>query len=217
MPDRRGFLGLVGASAALPLIPTLGSAQPNQLPVTEDWDMSWVNRVTGQHRAVFDAPELSNGLPLLRACLWGQQYREVYGSNTTVSPVLVLRHTAFAYAMDDTTCDRFGLTREFNLELFSGAPASPGNPVRGARTTVPEPFRGLNLEQFQADGGIVLGCNLAFSFELVPRFQKAGTLSAEAARAEALSHLLPGVILQPSGFFAAARAQEAGCQFIPAS
>ena len=67
------------------------------------------------------------------------------------------------------------------------------------------------------DGGIVLGCNLAFSFEVVPRFQKAGNLTPEAARAEALSHLLPGVILQPSGFFAVTRAQEAGCQFVPAS
>ncbi|HRP07518.1 MAG TPA: hypothetical protein PLL69_03430 [Gemmatimonadales bacterium] len=217
MPDRRGFLGLVGAGAALPLLPDLASAETHRPPVSEDWDMSWVDRVTGQHRAVFDAPELSNGLPLLRACLWAGQYREVYGDDTRTSPVLVLRHTAFAYAMDDATWDRFGLAGEFGLELFSGAPASPGNPVRTARSDIPEPFRSLNLEQFQASGGIVLGCNLAFSFEMVPRFQKAGNLTPEAARAEAMTHLLPGVILQPSGFFAVSRAQEVGCQFVPAS
>jgi hypothetical protein len=62
----------------------------------------------------------------------------------------------------------------------------------------------------------VLGCNLAFSFEMVPKFKQAG-MTDEAARAEALTHLLPGVTLMPSGFFAISRAQEAGCQYVPAS
>jgi hypothetical protein len=57
-------------------------------------------------------------------------------------------------------------------------------------------------------GGIVLACNLAFQF-VVSKFRTEG-VTAEAAREEALKHLIPGVILQPSGFFAVVRAQQAG-------
>lgn len=217
MTTRRNFLGALGAGAAVPMLHSSLAAADYPAPVSADWDMSWVEKVNGRHRAVFDAPELSNGLPLLRATLWGKQYAEVYNAKPSdVSSVLVLRHTAFAFAMDDATWDRFDLAKSHNLSLFHGAPVSPGNPMRTTRTDVPEPFRGMNVEQFQREGGIVLGCNLAFSFEIVPKFQQAG-VTAEAARAEALTHLLPGVTLMPSGFFAISRAQEAGCQFVPAS
>ena len=37
------------------------------------------------------------------------------------------------------------------------------------------------------------------------------------ARTRALSLLIPGVTLQPSGVFAALRAQEAGCRYLLAS
>lgn len=218
MPSRRGFLGLMGAGVALPAIAAGQSDLDYPAVQSADWDMSWVNRVTGRHRAVFDAPELAAGVPMLRASLWGPQYAEVYGvTPRQLSAVLVLRHTGFLFAMDDATWDRFDLAKEQKFQMFHGADIRRGNPVSGPRENFPEPFRGFNLEQFRRDGGIILGCNLAFSFEVVPRFQRAGNLTPEAARAEALTHLLPGVILQPSGFFAVSRAQEAGCQFVPAS
>jgi hypothetical protein len=37
------------------------------------------------------------------------------------------------------------------------------------------------------------------------------------ARKQAIAALVPGVILQPSGVFAALRAQEAGCLYLRAS
>ena len=42
-------------------------------------------------------------------------------------------------------------------------------------------------------------------------------VDAEAARTEAISMLVPGVMLQPSGIFAVVRAQEAGAQFVRAN
>ena len=42
-------------------------------------------------------------------------------------------------------------------------------------------------------------------------------LDKDAARAKAKEQLLPGMILQPNGVFAALRAQEAGCAYINAS
>ena len=42
-------------------------------------------------------------------------------------------------------------------------------------------------------------------------------MSDEAARKQAIAALVPGVVLQPSGVFAALRAQEAGCVYLRAS
>ncbi len=216
MTDRRGFLGLMGAGATLPFLPELAGAQL-PTPVTADWDMTWLGSITGKHRAVFDTPTLDAGIPLLRACIWGPQWREVYGEGETTSAVLVLRAGGFAYAMNDAAWDRFEVARTTNLSLYHGAPATPGNPVRAARSDVPERFRRFNIEPFMADGGVVLACNLTFSGQWVPRFQQAGNLTPEAAREEALRHLIPGVRLMPSGIWAVSCAQEAGCQHIHAS
>jgi hypothetical protein len=43
------------------------------------------------------------------------------------------------------------------------------------------------------------------------------TVSEEVARKQAIGYLVPGVILQPSGVFAAVRAQEAGAAYVKAS
>ncbi|MGH7655446.1 MAG: hypothetical protein ACREN6_12365 [Gemmatimonadaceae bacterium] len=69
---------------------------------------------------------------------------------------------------------------------------------------------------FVEDGGTVLACNLAFG-DVVDRFRKEEKLDETAARERAVAHVIPGVILQPSGVFAVLRAQEAGCRYIIAS
>ncbi len=215
MTSRRSFLGILGAGAALPsLAPSLLQAETGPSPVSADWDMSWVKKLTGAHRAVFDAPEVSDGLPVVRACLWGNQYAEVYNTSPSdTNAVLVLRHNAISLAFDDSFWAKFP---QVGKDAGLGD-AVTRNPVRTAYPDVPEPWRSLNLEAFRESGGIILACSLAFGLVAVPMYQEADGSSAEAATAEATSHLLPGVIMMPSGFFAAGRAQEAGCQFIPAS
>ena len=71
-------------------------------------------------------------------------------------------------------------------------------------------------ETLETAGGIALACNLAFG-DVVEKFMKEDKLDAAAARQRATEHLVPGVILQPSGVFAVLRAQEAGCRYILAS
>ena len=46
--------------------------------------------------------------------------------------------------------------------------------------------------------------------------RKAGIDQAEA-RTAALQQVIPGVIIQPSGFFAVIEAQRSGCHFFPAA
>jgi len=42
-------------------------------------------------------------------------------------------------------------------------------------------------------------------------------VSAEEARKQAIGYMVPGVILQPSGVFAAIHAQDVGCKYLRAS
>ena len=77
-------------------------------------------------------------------------------------------------------------------------------------------FDGVPLDQYVKRGGIALACNLAFA-QMVGVIEKEDKLSADAAGTKAISMLVPGVMLQPSGIFAILRAQEAGAQFVRAS
>jgi len=58
---------------------------------------------------------------------------------------------------------------------------------------------------------------LVDNLDVVPTVEKAERVSTEEATKIAKSHILPGVLLQPSGVFAATRAQEAGCTYLKAS
>ena len=60
---------------------------------------------------------------------------------------------------------------------------------------------------------VVLACNLALE-NMIGAVAKRSSQTVEAVRAEAHAHLVPGVILQPSGVYAVLRAQEAGCVYL---
>jgi hypothetical protein len=81
---------------------------------------------------------------------------------------------------------------------------------------VPAPYSTFALPRFLERGGVVLACDLAFR-DCVELVQAKHGLDPVAARELALQDLVPGVILQPSGVFAAVRAQEAGAVYVRAT
>jgi hypothetical protein len=218
---RREFLGLLGAGALASAAPSIMvGAQPARRATPRGqrgpWDLSWTERLRTRYRVVFDAPDLSEGDPILRAMVWGRQYQEAFGVEPRqAARVLVLRHLAIHFAMNDRYWARFGIAAETGFNGSDGKPLAL-NPVRAARADVPEPYRNLTLEAFQQSGGIVLACQLALTHYVVPRYQAAGLGEAEAAEA-ALADMLPGIIRQPSGIFAVSVAQDHGCRYVPVS
>lgn len=227
MTDRRTFLerlaagtsGVALGSAMLGRGPGFG---PEALAAMEvppgqqsPWDMSWRDRITGQHRLVFDAPELEDGLGVVRAVVVGQQYQQVFGLRADqISSVLVIRHHAISLIMNQAFWDRFELGKELEVKDMQEQPTTlnPALPREGATGM----FARLNLMAFMEDGGTVLACDLAFR-DPVGRISRAENLRGAEARARTLEFVVPGVIMQPSGVFATAVAQEAGCQYVRAS
>lgn len=216
---RRDFLGWLGASALLgatasPLAAATGGSETERRALAVDFDMSWTDKLTGKYRAVFDSPELSEGAALYRAIFWRSQYKDVYGTDPKeMTPVIVFRHNAISLVMDDSYWAEFEAGKVAKLRDAKGKKWTKVNPIRAAPPEAPEAARKYTLENFMANGGIVLACNLAFGGVVYEYAQKL-KLKQDEARKRALEHLIPGVILQPSGVFAALRAQQGGCGYI---
>ncbi len=186
------------------------------LPVADEWDMSWTSRVTGKYRAVFDSPEIAEGAGIVRAAAWSDLYRDVYGvEKSDISSVLVLRHAAIDLVMNDAYWARFDLGKEHKLRDANGKKWAKVNPI-SAQSLTDEKAKRYTLETFMASGGIVLACGWAFRF-VASRIAKADKLEPAEARKQALTQMVPGIVIQPNGIFAVLRAQEAGCHFAAAS
>jgi hypothetical protein len=227
MPSsRRDFLQrAAGATALLSTMPLTIDAFDRRTPSAdapqgaEKFDLSWVNRVTTKHKAIFDVPEVDSGYGVWRASLWINQYNQFMGvPPKDMTAVVVLRHHGIALAMQQSFWDKYGVGKAKNVMHPITQQPTDRNPVllSSKRKEIPEMFDAVQLDKFLARGGIALACNLAFDdcVELV----KAKDKVADAeARKRALGAMVPGVVMQPSGVFAALRAQEAGCAYLRAS
>lgn len=222
--NRRDFLGnLAGGTAAfagLPLISPghLAEFERAGVAAQQAWDVSWAQRVTGTHKAVFDVPEVESGYGVWRATIWMEQYKEVLrAADRDLRTVLILRHNAIVLSMTQAFWDEYAIGRAKSVTHPLTLQPTDRNPALLAEADgVPAPFSAFALPAFIARGGIVLACNLAFA-DCVGLVKARHNLSDDAARARALQSLVPGVILQPSGVFAAVRAQQAGAVYVRAS
>ena len=175
--------------------------------------LSWVKRLTGKYRAVFDVPEIDSGYGVWRASIWGRQYQEVLGAKPNeLSAVVVLRTTASSSRCSRRTGTNTAIGKEKNVMHPVTQQGTDRNPalLASSRGEVPAMFDDAALDRFIARGGIALACNLALQ-DVVEAIQKKENVSAEEARKQAIAFLVPGVILQPSGVFAALHAQDVGC------
>lgn len=218
--DRRDFLGtlLAGGLAPMALNSRAGEARPLTPRQGSKWDVTWADRIKGTHRAVFDSPEISEGLALLRTLVWFNQYKEVYSTPASdMSAVVVLRHNAIWMIMNNEFWDHHnvGAITKIN-DPATGQPIKR-NPFLGAT-----PFADLppdvteNILTKVLGTATVLACNLAFQ-DVVENIKNTEKVDDTRARNMAVAHVVPGIILQPSGVFAALRAQEAGCHYFIAS
>jgi len=104
---RREFLKRTGLGAsALAVLPALAGAEtPQAMPSPHDssaraamrrlldnerqgtgaqskWDTTWMQRVKGKHRAMFDVQWVELGYPLLRSGIWVEQVQDAFVAAT---------------------------------------------------------------------------------------------------------------------------------------
>jgi len=168
---------------------------------------------------VFDVPEIESGYGVWRASIWAAQYQAVLDVPARdMTAVAVLRHNGIWLAMDQPFWDRYGIGKAQGVTHPVTGQPTERNPVllSSARGEQPADVDAFALDKLIARGNVALACDLAFA-DVVELVRQRDRIAADAARAKALSHLVPGVVLQPSGVFAAIRAQELGCVYLRAS
>ena len=162
-----------------------------------EWDLTWIDRLTGKYRTVFDAPEVNEGTVFTNAQVFHMGFKEVYdATDADMQAVLVLRHRGVVMAFNDAMWEKYALGAESKV-----ANAEKVNPFT------------REMANLKNRGTIFLACNLAASRRAREIAQRLG-LNADDVKKELYANLIPGVIVQTSGVFATIRAQQAGCSFM---
>ncbi|MFN8571983.1 MAG: hypothetical protein U0132_08005 [Gemmatimonadaceae bacterium] len=225
MSTRRSFLRhAAGGTVLLSALPHSLQAYTVDPAATlpqggEKFDLSWVNRLTTKHKALFDVPEVESGYGVWRASLWTNQYNQVLGvPPKDMTAVVVMRHNGIVLAMQQAFWDKYGIGKAKSVLHPITQQPTDRNPVllSSKRKEIPDMFDAVQLDKFIARGGIALACAVAFD-DCVQLVKGKDKVSDDEAKKRALASLVPGVVLQPSGVFACIRAQEAGCSYLRAS
>ncbi len=213
-PAPAGAHGTTAATAAAPV------ATPSAPAAKQSWDLSWTERLTGEHRQVFDSPEIGDGTVFHHARMFYTNFGEVYNlKDADLRAVLVIRHRAIPMALGDSIWEKYD---------FIGKDAKLKDPTTG-KSTRRNPFLNSKpgdkyslvwpdgtLDALIGRGAIVLACNMAlmhFSSTIATHTSQ----QAEAVQAECKAALVPGVTLVPSGIFGVIRAEEGGCHYLRAT
>lgn len=212
---RRGFLGSMAAAAAAglaSLTPLRLEAQPRSGGgATSGADAAfeaWLNKITGKHRMVFDAPEVNDGMPVIWPRVWLNGNNENYGTKDgDNSGVVILRHAAIPLAMKDDLWVKYKLGENFHIK--EGEAAATRNIFA---KVMPLPLPGTGVEALLAAGVQFGVCNVALTVYSAMVGQKMG-MDGAAVKADWVAGLIPGVQVVPSGVLAVARAQEKGCGY----
>jgi hypothetical protein len=222
-----GTLGLsalpsvASATRDEPLTVAGGSAALDELratPVAAPFDTSWTAKLTGKYRAVFDVPEIESGTGVWRAGLWSMHYTDVMQATPAdLNPVIVIRHSAIPLVMSQEFWAEYGVGKASKVTHPMTEKKTARNPVlMTVEADGLAPMLGkLTLDRLQANGAIVLACNMAFG-RMLGMVMQQDKSTPQAAREKAMGMMLPGVILQPNGIFGITLAQQNGCVFVNA-
>jgi hypothetical protein len=225
---RREFLARAASTAAVLVAgsacasPLAASGVPagdvtNRTPASPGFDDTWTARVrAAAHKAVFDSPDVSDGLALGHAAVFMDNYHDMFGTrDADTVPVVVLRHQGTVIAMGDALWDKYELGKRTKLVDPVTGEVAKRNPFvnvgKDDKHALIEP--GCTLPALRARGAVLLACNRAL-MHFASQKAKEMKLDEDDVKAEFRAGLVPGVILQPSGIYAQIRAQEAGCALV---
>jgi len=217
--NRRSFLETVALG-------TFGVAAARELEATppppmqgHQWDLSWVSKLTGRYRAIFDVTSVEDGFGVWRAAIWRKQYATVFSvPERELDTVVNVRHDAISLVLDQGYWTKYGVARKWDVHDPATRMPTSRNPVidRTGTHALPPEYTDFTLEGLMEGGATVLACSLALR-DCASLVARADKVDMEEAEAIVRWSLVPGVLLQPSGIFSAVLAQDNGCRYVRAS
>jgi hypothetical protein len=227
--SRRDFLGNLAAAGAVLAVgacATTGGAHPADAtalppaakpyagPGTDpekdnSWDWSWLGRITGKHKQVYDISAIDDLRALRVVRNWLNAYRDVFQLNPPEVTAVAGMVSSGYINFNDAIWAKYGLGDETKTKDQSGAPVTR-NVYRHADTGAL--WTDYSLEALQARSVIFWQCNNALkgiTQHLATKMQ----MAPAAVRAELIAGLLPGVYLVPAHTMAIGLSQEHGCTY----
>ncbi len=216
---RRRFLGNLAAAGLVSMTPVMEAwaGNPAHNTGTSSDPEEMFKKITGKHRVVFDAPQPHEIFPFA----WPRVFlltNEMTGTNgKDCSVVVVLRHSAIGYAMEDALWSKYKLGEVFQAnDPATGKPALRNpfwKPGPGAFKIPGVGEVMIGIDQLQQNGVLFCVCEMAVT---VYSAAVAASTNGDAAeiRKEWMAGLLPGIQPVPSGVWALGRAQEKKCAYV---
>ena len=194
---RRGFLAGLGALAAITPRFRLEAQAP------QGWDMSWLDRLTGKHKQVFDIGDFEVGLRVVMN--WLDAWQSVYGlRHPEVNAIVGIASQAYPLNATDEMYAKFPIGEMWKVtDPATGKPATRNIFADGGNPRV---------KPLQARGAIFWMCNNALN-NIAGRMGDAVKRPQAEVFAELKSGLLPGVILVPAHTMLLGMCQERGCTY----
>jgi intracellular sulfur oxidation DsrE/DsrF family protein len=225
---RRNFLGAVAtgvaalgiSTVAAPLNVTAGEKFITEESLSPEDPDTWFKKIKGKHRVVFDVPKPHEIFPFAWPRVFLATNEKTGSPASDCGVVVVLRHTAIGYAMQDS------LWTKYNFGEFFGA-EDPATKKPASRNPFWKPAAGafaipgigaipIGINELQESGVKFCVCDAALT---VYSAAVAGKMNLDPAtvKAEWVAGVLPGIQIVPSGVWALGRAQENGCAYISAA
>ena len=217
---RRQFLGTVVSGVAAfglsSVISPLTAHAENDFSNDSGDPDEWFKQIKGKHRIVFDVPQANEIFPFA----WPRIFLATNAATGTAekdcSVVVVLRHTAIPYAMEDRLWAKYNFGEVFKINDPKTKKPSTRNPFwKPNQGDFKVPGLGpvpIGINELQDSGVLFCACNMAV-IVYSAAIAEAMKLDAEEVKKDWLSGMLPGIEVMPAGIWAINRAQEKGCSY----
>jgi len=217
--SRRDFLGKMAAGAAALGAVSLAPFQAQAESVFSDNGSvdpeAWFNKIKGKHRIVFDATQPHELMPFA----WPKVFLLTNAATGTpekdCSVVVVLRHDAIGYALNNDLWAKYKLGELFKANDPMTKQPATSNPFWKPKEDYKVPGIGsvpIAINQLQDSGVMFCACNMAITVysAVAADMMK---MDPETVKKEWLAGVLPNIQVVPSGVWAVGRAQEKGCTY----
>ena len=218
LSSRRTFFGKLATGAAAIGATTLmdpkrvfGASLNSPTPSDDTSFETWLGKIKGSHKQVFDCMMPDNGMPLAWTRVFLMTNKAVGVADDECTAVVVLRHESIPLAMEDRLWDKYKFGKVFKLnDPTTKKPALRNSYWKPKPKELPLPGMAINE---LLDSGVLVGvCDMALT---VYSSIVAGQMKMDPAECKKdwVSGVLPGIEIVPSGVLAVNRAQEHGCTY----
>ena len=167
----------------------------------------WFKLAKGRHRIVYDASEPHQGLPLIWTWVFYHTNNNTGTADNDMTAMVVLRHNAIPFAMEDRLWEKYSLGEFFNITDNATQQPSRRNPYY-----VPKdgdyPVPGIDgIKRLQERGAMFCVCDMALTV-YSGLVAKKHNLNADEVKKDWVASIHKDIQIVPSGVWAIGRAQE---------